>query len=134
MAITRILLFYLLISLITCINPFSGCLNYLEASQVIYKANQLTGLSVMEISTEKNFRAICKIIFAVKRIILSLPVLRLALIFLICMFYGIFMLYCFSTLVLANLVGKMFCRFACFDVISWSVFDHSFVDWKESYS
>ena len=56
MTITIIsLLFYSLINSNARINPFSGCLHYLEASQEIYDANQLTGFSVMGISTEKKF-------------------------------------------------------------------------------
>ena len=54
---------------------------------------------------------------------------RLALILLILMVYLVFFtLYCFSTLVCANLVGKYFGRFACFDLrstfidtFSWSL-------------
>ena len=60
MAITNVLLlFHLLISSIARINPVSGCCShYLEASQVIHDASQLTGLSVMGISIKKNIRAI----------------------------------------------------------------------------
>ena len=123
------LLFHLLISSIARINPFSGCSHYLEVNQVIYDGNRLTGFSVMGISVERNFRAICKIIFLVNRILLLLPVSRLTWIFFIYMVYLIFLtLYCFSTLVCANLVGKGFGRFVCFDlrsrfndVVSWSV-------------
>ena len=120
MTITSILLLYhLLISLIAHINPVSGCLHYLKANQVTYDANRLTGFSVMGISIERNFRTICKIIFFVNRILLLLPVLRLALIFFIYMVYLVFFtLYCFSTLVYANLLGKSFGRFACFDLRS----------------
>ena len=131
MTITSILLqqFHLLISLIARINPFGGCSHCLETSQVVYDANQLTGFSVMGISFEGSSRLICKIIFFVNRILLLLPLLRLALIFLIFMVYLVFFtLYCFSTLVCANLVGKSFGRFACFDLgstfigaVPWSV-------------
>ena len=97
-----LLLFHLLISSIARKNPFSGCSHYLEASQVIYDANRLIGFSVMGISIERNFRAIGKTIF-VSRILLLLPVLRLALIFLIGMVYLVFFrLYCFSTNASAN--------------------------------
>ena len=89
----------------------------------------------------------CKIIFFVNKIFLLLPVVRLALMFFIYMVYFIFLtLYFFSTLVCANLVGKRFGRFACFNLRStfieafpWSLcsfyglFDHSFVDWKDFY-
>ena len=76
-------IFHLLISSIARINAFSGCSHYLETSQVIYDANRLIGFSVMEISIEINrsFRAICKIIIFVNRILILLPALRLALIF-----------------------------------------------------
>ena len=61
----------------------------------------------MGIFFEGSSRAICKIISFVNRILLLLPVLRLALIFLIFMVYLVFFtLYCFSTLVCANLVGR----------------------------
>ena len=115
MTITSILLlFHVLISSIACKNPSSGCSHYFEANQVIY-------YSVMGTSIESSFRVICKIIFFVNRILLLLPVLRLAQIFLTCMVYLVFFtLYCFSTLVCANLVGKSFGRFACFDL--WSTF------------
>ena len=64
MTVTSILLlFHLLIRSIACINPFSVCSHYLEADQVTYDANRLSGFSVMEISIERNFRSICKIIF-----------------------------------------------------------------------
>ena len=131
MTITSImLLFHVLISSIAHINPFNGCSHYLETSQVIYDADWLIGFSVMRTSIEKSFWAICKIIFFVNRIPLLLPVLRLALIFLICMFYLVFFtLYCFSILVCANLVAKSFGRCACFD----AVFDYSFVHWKVTY-
>ena len=131
MTITSVLLlFHLLISSITWINPFGGCSHYLEASQVIYDANRLTGFSVMGISTETSIRAIFKIIFFVDRILLLLlPVLRLALVSSIYMVYSVFFtLYCFSTLVCAKLVRKSFGRFACFnlrstviDAVLWSV-------------
>ena len=130
MTITSILLqFHLKISLIARINPFSGCSHCLEASQVVCNANRLTGFSVMGISFEGSSRAICKIIFFVNRILLLLLVLRLPMIFLIFMVYLVFFaLYCFSTLVCANLVGKSSGRFACFDLgstfidaVSWSV-------------
>ena len=96
---------------------------------MIYDAVRLTGFSVMETSIERRFRAICRIIFFVNRILLLLPVLHIALIFLIFMIYLVFfMLYCFSILVCANLVGKNFGRFACFDLrstfidaVPWSV-------------
>ena len=85
--------------------------------------------SVMGISIERGFLAIYKIIFFVNRILLLLPVLRLAIIFLMCMVYLVFFtLYCFSALVCANLVGKSFGRFACLDLgstfidaVPWSV-------------
>ena len=56
---------------------------------MIYDANRLTGFSVMEISIERNIRAICKIIFFVNRILLLLPVLRVALTFFIYIFHVI---------------------------------------------
>ena len=69
---------------------------------MIYDANRLIGFSVMRISIERNFRAIGKTIF-VSRILLLLPALRLALIFLIGMVYLVFFrLYCFSTNASAN--------------------------------
>ena len=117
MTITSILLlFHLPISLIAHMNPFSGCLHCLEVSQVVCDANWLTGFSVMGISVGESSWAIYKIFF-VSRILLLLPVLHLALIFLIFMVYLVsFMLYCFSTLVCANLVGNSFGRFACVDL------------------
>ena len=83
----------------------------------------------MGIFFEGSSRAICKIISFVNRILLLLPVLRLALIFLIFMVYLVFFtLYYFSTLVCANLVGKGFGRFSSFDLgstfidaVPWSV-------------
>ena len=125
MTITSILLqFHLQISLIACVNPFSGCSHCLEASQVVCDANWLTGFFVMGSS-----RAICNIIFFVNRILLLLLVLRLALIFLIFIVYLVFFtLYYFNILVCANLVGKSSGRFACFDLgstfidaVPWSV-------------
>ena len=130
MTITSImLLFHLLISLFARINPCSGCSRCLEASQVTCQANRLTGFSVMGISIETSFRAICKATFFLNSILLLIPVLRLAFIFLIFMVYLLlFSLYCFSTLVCINLVGKNFGRFAYFDfrstfidAFSWSV-------------
>ena len=131
MTITSVLLlFHLLISSITWINPFGGCSNYLEASQVIYDANRLTGFSVMGIYTETSIWAICKIIIFVNRVLLLLlPVLSLALASSIYMVYSVFFtLHCFSTLVCAKLVGKSSGRFACFnlrstviDAVRWSV-------------
>ena len=108
LTITSILLqFRLQIRLITRINPFSGCSLCLEASQVVCDANRLTGFSVMGISFGGSSRAICKIIFFVNKILLLLPVLRLAQIFFMFMVYLVFFtLYCFSTLVCANLVGR----------------------------
>lgn len=91
---------------------FSGCLCYLEASQLIYDTHRLTGFSMMGISTEGHFRAIFKIIISVNTILLLLPVLHLALTFFICMVKLVFStLNCFSTLACANLVGKSFGRF-----------------------
>ena len=117
MTITSILqLFHLLISSIAGIYSFSGCSHYLEASQVIYAANRLTGFFVMGISIERHFWAIGKIVFFVNMILLLLPVLRLAMIFLICIYLVFFTLYFFSTLVSGNLVGKNIGRFACFDL------------------
>ena len=55
-----LLLFHLLISLIARIILSRDCLHYLEASQLVYDANRLTGFSVMGISIEGHFRAICK--------------------------------------------------------------------------
>ena len=130
MTITSIvLLFHVLIGLIARINPFSGCSHYLETSQVIYDADRLTGFSVIRTSIDRRFRAICKIIFFVNRILLLLPVLRLALIFLICMVYLVFFTLCyFSNLVCAKLVGKSFGWSACLDLgstivdaVPWSV-------------
>ena len=72
MTITSILLLFH--SSIAHINPFSGFSHYLEANQVIYDADRLTGLSVMGISIERSFRKMCKRIFFVNRIILLLPV------------------------------------------------------------
>ena len=77
MMITSILLFHLLISFIVRTTPFSGCSRYLEASQLIYDADRLTGFSVMRISIKGQFRAIFKIIFFVNRILLLLSVLHL---------------------------------------------------------
>ena len=85
-----LLLFHLLIRSIARINPFSVCSHYLEADQVTYDANRLSGFSVMEISIERNFQSICKIIFFINRILLLLPTLRLALIFFIYGLFGIF--------------------------------------------
>ena len=117
------LLFHLLISLITRINPFSGCSHYLEASHLIYDANRMTGFSVMGISIERHFRAICKIIFL-------LPVLRLALLFFIGMVYLVFFpLYCFSSLV-STLTADFHRRRP---LLCTAISDHSFVDWKISY-
>ena len=123
MTITSILLlFHLLISLIARINPFSGCSHCFEASQVACDANRLTGVSVIGISVEGISRAIYKLIFFVNRILLLIPVIRLALIFLIFMVYLVFFtLYCLNTLVCANLVGKSLGRFACFDLGSTSI-------------
>ena len=113
-----LLQFHLLVILIVRINPFSGCLHFFEASQVVCDANWLTGFSVMGISFEGSSQAICKIIFFVNRILLLLPVLRPALIFLIFMVYLVFFtLYRFSTLVCAYLVGKSFGRFICLVLI-----------------
>ena len=116
MTITSILLiFHLLISSIASINPFIGGSHYLEASQMIYDTIWLTCFSVMGVSTKRNFPTICKIIFFVNRILLLLPVLRLALIFLISMFYlVVFLLHCFSALVCANLFGKRFWQICLF--------------------
>ena len=82
----------------------------------------------MGISVEGSSRAIYKIIFFVNRILLLLPALHLALIFLIFMVYIFFTLYCLSNLVCANLVGKSSGRFACVDLgstfidaVPWSV-------------
>ena len=123
MTITSILLlFHLLISLIARINPFSGCSHCFEASQVACDANRLTGVSVIGISVEGISRAIYKLIFFVNRILLFIPVIHLALIFLIFMVYLVFFtLYCLNTLVCANLVGKSLGRFACFDLGSTSI-------------
>ena len=123
MTITSILLlFHLIISLLACINPFSGCLHCFEASQVVGDANRQTGVSVMGISVEGISRAIYRIIFFVNRILLFIPVIRLALIFLIFMVYLVFFtLYCLSNLVCANLVGKSLDRFTCFDLGSTSI-------------
>ena len=91
---------------------FSGCLCYLEASQLIYDTHRLTSFSMMGISTEGHFRAIFKIIISVNTILLLLPVLHLALTFFICMVKLVFStLNCFNTLACANLVGKSFGRF-----------------------
>ena len=127
---STLLLFHVLISLIARISPFNGCSHYLEASQVTYNTDRLTGFSVMGTSIERSLQAFCKIIFFVYRTLLLLPVLCLALIFLIFIVYLVFftLLYCFSTLVCANLVGKSSERFACFDLgstftdaVPWSV-------------
>ena len=144
LTITSILLqFHLLISLIAGINPFSGCLHCLEVSQVVCDANRLTSFSVMGISFEGSSQAICKMIFFVNRILLLLPVLRPALIFLIFVVYLVFFtLYRFSTLVCAYLVGKSFGRFTCLVLIDvyWHcslvctcAFGHTFVDWRNTY-
>ena len=118
-----LLLFHLLISLIAHINPFSGCSHCLEATPVVCDANWLTGFSAMGISAEGSSRAIFKIIFFVNRILLLLPVLRLALMFLIFMVYLVFfMLYCFSTLVCAHGVGKSFgLRSKFIEAVPWPV-------------
>ena len=120
MKIASILLqFFLITSLIACMNPFSACSHYFENIRVISDANRLTAFSMMVISIEGNFRAIWKIIFFVNGILLLLPVLHLALVFLICMVYLVFFtLYCFSTRVCAYLVGKSFVRFASFHLRS----------------
>ena len=131
-----------MIARINPINP-SGCLHWFKTSEVICDANWLTGFSVMGIFYEGTSRVIWKIIFFVNRILLLLSVLRLALIFLIfrvCLV--LLLLYCFSALVCANLIGKGFGRFACFDpgstfidaIPCTGVFEHSFVDWKNMYS
>ena len=97
-----------LISSIARINPFNGCSHYLKASQMIYDTDRLTGFSVMGSSIERTFWAICKIFF-LNRILLLLPALRLAMIFLICMVYLVFFtLYFFSTLVCTKRFGKGF--------------------------
>lgn len=136
MTIINILLqFLLLISLeihnIACIFLFSGCQRYLEASQLIYGVNRLTGSCVMRISIEGYFRAICKVTFYVSRIFLLLPDLCVVLvlifvIYIICLVY--LMLCCFSSLVSVNVVSKSLGRFGCFDrrstfidVDSWSL-------------
>ena len=109
----------LLISLIARIITFGGCPHHLEVIQLIYHANWLTSFSVMGISIEKHFRAICKIIFFVIRILLLLSILSLALIYFACMIYLVFFtLHCFSTLVCANLVHKSFGRFCYYDLRS----------------
>ena len=132
---------------ISCINLFSGCSHCLEASQVVCDANRLTGFSLMTISFEGSSRAVSKMIFFVNRIRLLLPIVCLALMFLIFMVdLVIFMLYCLSTLVCFNLVVKSSCRFAYFDfgstfidAVPWSVFltilsltDKKHVFWKIS--
>ena len=130
MTVTSVLLlFHLLIRSIARINPFSVCSHYLEADQVTCDANRLSGFSVMGISIERNFRSICKIIFFTNRILLLLPTLRLALIYFLYMVYLVFFtLFCFRTLDCANLVGRSFGRFTCFDLrstfidaVPWSV-------------
>ena len=63
MITSMLVLFQLLIILIAGIIPFSGCLHYLEANQLIYDANQLTVFPLMEISAERHFQAICEIMF-----------------------------------------------------------------------
>ena len=83
----------------------------------------------MGISVQGSSRAVYKIIFFVNRILLLLPVLRLALTFLTFMVYLVFFtLYYFSTLICANLVGKSFGRFSFLDlglmfieVVPWPV-------------
>ena len=96
---STLLLFHVLISLIARISPFNGCSHYLQASQVTYNTDRLTGFSVMGTSIERSLQAFCKIIFFVNRTLLLLPVLCLALIFLIFIVYLVFftLLYCFST-------------------------------------
>ena len=54
MITTILLLLYLVIGLIARIIPFSGCLHYLEASQLINDANLLTGFPVMGISVARH--------------------------------------------------------------------------------
>ena len=134
MTIINILLqFLLLISLeihnIACIFLFSGCQPHLEASQLIYDVNRLSGSCVMRISIEGHFRAICKVNFYVNRILLLLSDLCVVLIFVIYIICLVFlMLYCFSSLVSVNVVSKSLGRFGCFDrrstftdVVSWSL-------------
>ena len=128
-----LLLFHLLISTIARINLFNGCSHYLEASQVMHDANRVTGSPEIGSYIEWNIWTICNIIFFVNRILLLLPLSRLALLFfiyIVCLIF--FTLYCFSTLACANLVD----RFACFDLrsmiidaVPWSVQ----LFWKDSY-
>ena len=102
--------------MIAYIIPFSGCSHYLEASQLIYNPNLLTGFPVVEIYVERHFQAIWKIIFFLNRILLLLSVLHLAMIFFIFMVYLIiFTLYYIITMVCFTLVGKSIDRFGCFD-------------------
>ena len=121
MMITSILLlFHLLISFIVRTTPFSGCSRYLEASQLIYDADRLTGFSVMRISIKGQFRAIFKIIFFVNRILLLLSVLHLYWYFYIRIlkYLVFFPSYCFSNLVSTSLVGKGFDWLGCLNLTS----------------
>ena len=70
----------MIIMMIACIIPFSGCSSYLEVSLLIYDANRLNGFPVMRISIERHFCVIGKIIFLASRILLLFAVLRLELI------------------------------------------------------
>ena len=111
MTITSILLlFYSLISLNALIIPVSSCLHYLETSQLIYDAIQLTSFPVIGISIERHFGAIDKILFFCQYDNYTF-ITCLAMIFFICMVYLIFFtLYYFSTRVCATLVDKGFSR------------------------
>ena len=102
-----LLLFCLITSLTACMNPFSACSHYFENIQVISDANRLTAFSMMVISIEGSFRAIRKIIFFVNRILLLLPVLHQALVFLICMVYLVFF-----TLYIVSVLGFVLIQLA----------------------
>ena len=138
MTVTSILLlFHLLISLIARINHLSCCSRCLEASQMICDANRLTGFSLMRISIEGSFWAICETNVLVNRVILLLPVLRLALIFLICTVYLVFFQVIFSPS--CQNIWQICLFWPRFDIywrcslVCTTVFDHSFVDLKNTY-
>ena len=137
--ISILLLFHLLISFIIHINPFSDCLYYLEASQLIYKVNRLIGFSVMGISIKRHFRVICKIIFFVNRILLYVYTD----IFYMYSLFGIFHVTLFQYSGLCQPSWQRFWQIWLFwsqvDVprrhflLCTAVFDHYFFDWKDSY-
>ena len=131
MAITSmLLLFHLLISSIDRINHLSCCSRCLEASQMICDANRLTGFSVMRISIEGSFPAICQTNVSVNRVLLLLIIL-------ICTVYLVFFQVIFSPS--WQKIWQICLFWPRFDIywrcslVCTTVFDHSFVDWKNTY-